>query len=101
VDTVTGTPMGTTPASAAGTATFHRSNRNVLKHTYTIRNKSTAVVTNVNLFQFLHGVQSERGLYDNRLHSGPLGEFRYDTTLAGLSPDGLGGGLEDYMTFHS
>jgi len=101
LDTVTGTPLGTTPASAAGAGTFHQSNRYVLKHTYTIRNKTAAVIANVNLFQFLHGVQSERGLYDNRLRSGPLSAFRYDTTLAGLSPDGLGGGLEDYLTFHS
>jgi hypothetical protein len=101
LDTVTGTPMGTTPASAAGAGTALSSNRYVLKHTYTIKNIAGAAISNVNLFQLLHGVQSERGLYDNRVYPGPLGNFRYDTTLAGVSADGLGGGLEDYLTFQS
>jgi hypothetical protein len=101
LDTVTGTPMGTTPASAAGAGTPLSSNRYVMKHTYTIKNISGAAVSNVNLFQLIHGVQSERGLYDNRLYPGQLGSFRYDTTLAGVSPDGLGGGLEDYLTFQA
>lgn len=101
LDTVTGTPMGTTAASAGGAGTPLPSNRYVLKHTYTVKNISGAPLTGVNLFQFLHGVQSERGVYDNRTYTGPLGSFHYDTTLAGVSADGLGGGLEDFMTFHS
>ena len=101
LDTVTGTPMGTTPASAAGAGTALPGNRYVLKHTYTIKNIAGAAISNVNLFQLLHGVQSQRGLYDNRLYPGPLGNFCYDTTLAGVSADGLGGGLEDFLTFQA
>ena len=33
LDTVTGTPMGTTPASAGGAGTFNHSNRYVMKQT--------------------------------------------------------------------
>jgi hypothetical protein len=37
LDTVTGTPMGTSPASAGGAGTFNHSNRYVMKHTYTVK----------------------------------------------------------------
>jgi len=103
LDTVTGTPMGTKPASAGGAGTFHDSNRYVMKHTYTVKNITAAAVSNVQLFQFLHGLNSQRGVYDNRLYTGPLGNFRYDTTLAGVDAwaAGAGAGLEDFISFHA
>lgn len=103
LDTVTGTPMGTSPASTGGAGSFHPSNRYVLKHTYTVKNISGAAISNVNLFQLLHGLNSQRGSYDNRLHSGPLSSYRYDTTLAGVDAwaTGSGAGLEDFITFHA
>lgn len=106
LDTVVGTPMGTTPASAGGTGSSISSSRYVMKQTVTVRNISGAAISNLQLFQFLHGLQSERGVYDNRAHTGPLAEFRYDTTLAGVDAWAVGAGsspagLEDFIGFHA
>jgi hypothetical protein len=103
LDTVTGTPMGTQPASAAGAGSSNSSNRYVMKQTYTVKNIAGAAITNVQLFQLLHGLNSQRGHYDNRLYTGPLGNFQYDTTLAGVDAwaTGAGAGLEDFISFHA
>jgi uncharacterized repeat protein (TIGR02543 family) len=104
LDTVTGTPMGTNPASAGGSGAFHHSNRYVMKHTYTVKNIALAPISNLRLFQLLHGMNSQRGLHDNRIYAGPpLSNFRYDTTLAGVDQwaVGAGAGLEDFITFHA
>ena len=98
LDTVVGTAMGTTPASAGGAGTFLHSNRYVLKQTYTVKNIAGAAISNVQLFQLLHGLNSQRGVYDNRLYTGQLSNFRYDTTLAGVDAyaAGAGAGLVDF-----
>jgi hypothetical protein len=103
LDTVTGTPMGTTAASASGPGAFNHSNRYVLKQTYTVRNIAGVAISDLQLFQLLHGLNSQRGVYDNRLYAGPLGDFRHDTTLAGVDvwAVGSGAGLEDFITFHA
>ena len=103
IDTITGTPMGTSPASAGGSGAFHQSNRYVLKHTYTVKNISGAAISNVRLFQLLHGMNSQRGAYDNRSYLGTLSNFQYDTTLAGVDQwaVGAGAGLEDFISFHA
>ena len=106
LDTVTGTPMGVTPASATGTGATLLSSRYVLKQTYTIKNISTATVSNIQFFQLLHGLQSQRGLYDNRTYAGQLSEFRYDVTQAGVDAWAVGAGsssagLEDFIGFHA
>lgn len=106
LDTVTGTPMGAKPASATGAAAFLNSNRYVMKQTATIKNVSGSSITGLQFFQFLHGLSSQRGLYDNRLHAGSLSEFQHDTTLAGIDPWSSGAnsssaGLEDYIGFHA
>lgn len=106
LDTVIGTPMGTKPASATGDATFLLSDRYVLKQTCSIKNISGAAMINVQFFQLLHGLQSQRGLYDNRPHAGPLSEFRYDVTQAGVDAAAVGAGsssagLEDFIGFHA
>jgi hypothetical protein len=106
LDTVVGTPMGMTPASSNGVTNFINSSRYVLKQTCTIKNISGSPITNVQFFQLLHGLNSQRGVYDNRLHAGPFSEFRHDLTAAGVDPwsAGLGSssaGLEDYIAFHS
>lgn len=106
LDTVLGTPMGITPASSTGAVAFLHSNRYVMKQTYTIKNISGTSLTNVHLFQFLHGLNSQRGLFDNRAHAGPLSAFRYDTTMAGVDPWSIGvgsssAGLEDFIGFHA
>jgi len=106
LDTVTGTPMGVTPASAGGAGSSLPSGRYVLKQTYTIKNISSSTVSNLQFFQLLHGLQSQRGMYDNRAHSGTLGDFRYDVTQAGVDAWAVGAGsssagLEDFIGFHS
>lgn len=106
LDTVTGTAMGTRPASATNAGTFIQSDRYVLKQTCTVKNISGAPIASVQLFQFLHGLNSQRGVFDDRLYVGPLSEFRYDITQAGVDPWAVGAGsssagLEDYIAFHA
>ncbi|MBE0543213.1 MAG: hypothetical protein IH623_17860 [Verrucomicrobia bacterium] len=106
LDTVVGTPMGITPASSTDAGTFIHSDRYVLKQTCTVKNISGAAISNVQLFQLLHGLNSQRGLYDNRTYAGPLSEFRYDSTQAGVDTWAVGAGsssagLEDYISFHA
>ena len=106
IDTVVGTPMGTTPASATATNLPLNSSRYVLKQTATIRNVSGAAISNVQFFQFLHGLQSQRGVYDNRLHPGPWSAFQFDVTQAGVDAAAVGAGsssagLEDFISFHA
>jgi uncharacterized repeat protein (TIGR02543 family) len=106
LDTVVGTPMGTVPASATNAPAFRRSNRYVMKQTCTIRNISGTPLSNVQLFHFLHGLNSQRGVFDDRPYDGQLGAFHYDTTLAGVDPWSVGAGsssagLEDYIAFHA
>lgn len=106
LDTVVGTPMGTTPASTNGVTNSINSSRYVLKQTCTIKNISGAALSNVQLFQFLHGLNAQRGIYDNRAYAGPLNAFRYDVTEAGVDPWAVGAGsssagLEDFIAFHA
>ena len=106
IDTIVGTPMGLTPASSTGDPAFIDSDRYVLKQTCTIRNISNLGIANLQFFQFLHGLVSQRGLFDNRLHAGALSEFRYDVTQAGVDTAAVGGGsstagLEDFVAFHA
>lgn len=106
LDTVTGTPMGTKAASATGAATFLKSNRYVMKQTATIKNISGASITGLQFFQLLHGLSSQRGVFDNRAHAGALSEYRHDTTLAGIDPwsasiNTSASGLEDYIALHA
>ena len=75
---VTGMPMGTTRASAVGAGSSVNSNRYVLNQRYTIKNISGAAITHLQAFQFLHGLTSQRGLYDNRAYAGKHSDYRYD-----------------------
>jgi hypothetical protein len=106
IDTVVGTPMGTRPASSTNSPTFLHSNRYVMKQTATIRNIAGASLLNVQFFQLLHGLNSQRGVLDDRFYIGPLGDFQYDTTLSGVDPWAVGvgsssAGLEDFIGFHA
>ncbi len=105
-DTIVGTPMGTSPASAGGAGAFINSSRYVMRQTVTITNISASTVTNVQFFQFLHGLHADRGVYDNRPYTGPLSAFTCDTTLAGVDQYAVGAGsssagLEDFIAFHA
>jgi len=105
-DTVVGTPMGTTPASSGSAATSVGSNRYVLNQSFKVRNVSGVAITNVQLFQLLHGINAQRGVYDNRAYAGKLNQYRYDATLAGVDASAAGAGsstagLEDFIAFQS
>ncbi|MBI5397590.1 MAG: PEP-CTERM sorting domain-containing protein [Verrucomicrobia bacterium] len=100
LDTIVGTPMGTKPASAIGAGTRVNSNRYVLQHSYTVKNTSGSAVSDVQLFQLLHGLNSQSGVFDNRSYTGALSDYRYDTTQRGVDTS-YGTSLEDYIGFHA
>lgn len=83
IDTVFGTPMGISPASASGEGAFVPSNRYVLRHSYEITNVSGEEMTDLQLFQFLHSLNAHTSLYDNHPYEGVLGVYQYDTTQFG------------------
>ncbi|MEO6742054.1 MAG: hypothetical protein ABIP20_17560, partial [Chthoniobacteraceae bacterium] len=107
VDTVTGTPMGITPAGSVSAPISKASNRYVLNESFKVRNICGSAITNVQLFQLLHGLTSQRGVYDNHAYTGKLNHYRFDATLAGIDASSVGSagssaaGLEDYIAFHS
>ncbi len=106
VDTVVGTPMGVTPASAANAGAAINSNRYVMNQTFIVKNISGVSITNLQLFQLLHGFISQHGQYDNRSYAGKLSEYRYDATMSGVDTSAAGAessgiGLEDLIGFHA
>lgn len=106
LDTVVGVPMGLTPGSSTNAGNFINSSRFVMKQTAIIKNVSGVPLSGVQFFQFLHGLSSQRGVYDHRPYAGREGQFRYDVTLAGVDPWSAGTntsdiGLEDYIGFSS
>lgn len=106
IDTVVGTPIGATPASASTSTGGLSSNRYVMKQTATIRNLSGSTITGLQFFQLLHGLTSQRGVFDDRAYPGTLGQFRYDATLSGIDPYSAGAsssteGLEDYISLQA
>lgn len=100
VDTRTGTPMGTSAASAGGAGSFLLSNRYVMIQSYTFTNLTDSDLTDFQFFQFLHGYNSEAGVYDNRAYSGALADYRYDITLRGRD-DISSTGQFDYITLNA
>jgi hypothetical protein len=100
VDTQIGTPMGTSAASSGGAGSSRMSNRYVMLQSYSVENISGVTIDNVQLFQLLHGLHSQSGVYDNRNYSGPLSNYQYDVTLGGVDPYSSGGQI-DYISFHS
>jgi hypothetical protein len=107
IDTVVGMPMGAAAASAGGAGNSMNSNRYVLNQSYTVKNISGASITNLQVFQFLHGLTSQHGVYDNRAYTGRLSEYRYDVTLGGIDDFSIGAvgasstGFEDFIGFGS
>ncbi len=102
IDTETGIAMGSTPKDSPGPGSAVTSNRYVLVEKTAIKNVSGVQLTNLTLTQFLHGLQSQQSLFDDRHYPGlPLDGYHYDTTQRGQSPtfffpDG-GGGLADII----
>lgn len=100
LDTRIGTPMGISAASTAGTGASLMSNRYVLRQSYSITNTTPDTIDNVQFFQFLHNLNGQAGVYDNRAYSGALSNYKYDVTLWGQD-DTASTGQFDYIGFHS
>lgn len=90
VDTLVGTPMGWSAASAGGAGKALSSNRYVMLQNYSITNTSDETINNLQFFQLLHGLNSQSGVFDNRAYAGQLSEYRYDITLGGDAGYGTG-----------
>ena len=112
IDTIVGIEQGATPASSLAPSASVTSNRYILKQTYIITNMSGMVITELQGFQFLHGLESQVALYDDRDYGGPFGAYKYDTFEVGtstwfaLDPNDPNAPLqmqelEDVITFHS
>ena len=121
IDTGSSTPgiaQGLSPASFGGPGASSLSTRYVMKQEYSIKNVSGQNITDLELFQFLHGLNSEVAIYDDRAYTGnPFDTYQYDTTLRGASVSFGGGGdfgefalvegdfgeylFDDVITFHS
>jgi hypothetical protein len=99
VDTLTGIAMGNAAASDRGAGASLLSNRYVLMQSYSFENISGQTLTGLQVFQFLHGLNAQSAVLDNRAYGGALGEYRYDLTLGGDA--GGGAGQFDYIGFHS
>jgi hypothetical protein len=78
-----GVAQGTTPASAGGPGSSLTSTRYVLKHNYEVTNISGGPLEDVSFFQFLHGLNTTHGVYDNRNYGGALAGYQYDITQWG------------------
>ncbi len=85
IDSVSGIAQGNSPKSTAGAGASVTSSRYVFKQTYRIENISGATLTNVQLFQFLHGLHTSQSLYDDRTYPGAMSAYRFDNTQQGDS----------------
>jgi len=106
IDTVVGMPMGAMAASNADPAgNSMKSNRYILNQSYTVKNISGSAISNLQLFQMLHGLTSQHGAYDNRAYAGKHSEYQYDVTLGGVDAFSIGAagasstGFEDFIGF--
>jgi hypothetical protein len=85
LDTVTGICMGVRRKGAGGSGSSKLSNRYVFKHTYIIENISAQPIMDLKLFQFMHGLEMDTAIYDDRDYGGTHGAYRYDNTQLGQS----------------
>ncbi len=104
---VEGIAQGLEPKSGS-TPEMELGNRYVLNQVYTFTNVSGTTLADLNLFQFLHGLQSDTGVYDDRLYGtgSGLDDYRYDITQRGTSPwvntlTGQHVVNDDIVAFHS
>ena len=83
LDSGTGIAAGLVPQSRSWPGRWVQTDRYVFRQTCLVGNRSTTSLRNVRFFQFLHGLESSCGVYDDRDYGGPFGEYRYDLTLQG------------------
>lgn len=106
LDSTTGVEQGHRPASAADPGTSVTSSRYVLSQSYSIKNISGETITELQAFQFLHGLHSAVAIYDDRNYGGAYATYQYDISQTGTSMAWNGGTgqeveLEDVVAFHS
>lgn len=106
IDTVIGTAMGLSPASSTNGPQHMTSGRYILKQTCTIRNISGAPVANLSFFQFLHSLNAQWCVFDDRTYAGAFTNYHHDLTEVGVdmyavSAGSSAAGLEDYIGFQS
>lgn len=85
IDTVTGIEQGTTAKSAGGAGSKLTSNRYVFRQIYKIENISIGTLSSLKFYQFLHGLEMNKSVYDDRDYGGTMPEYRYDITQTGKS----------------
>lgn len=101
IDTGIGIAQGFVPASAGGPGMALMSNRYIMQQTYTLENVSGEQITDLALFQFIHGLQSEMGVFDGRVYGGPFADFHFDTVLRGIDASVSPFVFDDVVAFHS
>ncbi len=84
-DSVSGIEQGMAPASIGGVGSSSTSARYILQQSYDITNISGANITDLKLYQFLHSLEAQTALYDNRDYGGAYGNYHYDITENGES----------------
>ena len=91
-NTSQGIQQGMTAASESAVEPSSVSSQYVLQQTLTVKNISAVTLTDIKLFQMLHGLFALAAVYDDRVYSGfyesagPLGldaSHHYDTTVMG------------------
>jgi hypothetical protein len=85
MDSGEGIAAGIVPRSRDWPGRFMWTDRYVFRQTCVVSNRTSSVLRNVRWFQFVHGLESMSGVYDDREYGGSFGEYRYDLTLHGRS----------------
>ena len=88
-DSGTGVEQGLVPASEGGTGDSLASFPYVLSQNHTITNISEQAITDLQAFQFLHSLEAQTAIYDDRFYGGPFGDciFRVDARGRRTRPD--------------
>ena len=83
LDSGTGIQQGEAPASDGGAGSSSLSSHFVFKQTYSVKNLTGGTLSGVQLYQFLHGLESGKSIYDDRDYGGTFGGYRFDNTQIG------------------
>jgi hypothetical protein len=76
--------VGIVAKGLGGVGGFIRA-RYLFKQTYRVTNISGNALTSLRIFQLIHGLESTRGVYDDRAYGGGLPDYRHTLSLQGAS----------------
>jgi hypothetical protein len=76
---------GIAQGQGAGGGEQIASDPDVFRQRIQFTNISGEMIMGLSYYHLLHGLESERGAYDNQDHGGEFGEYRHDFSLRGLS----------------